>query len=91
MHNFIRMNNGTAIKMSYALMPQAHAEDRFGATQSLNCGHRNTLLVRGAGAWRNLDMAGVAMQNFLDVDLIVANHLDCRTKLTQILHQVVGK
>lgn len=74
-----------------ALMPQAYAEDGDLAGKMLYYVVRNAGFLRSAGTRRYYDSVRMQLFGIPDAYLIVAPHLDIRSKLSEPLYQVIGE
>ena len=75
------------------LMSQANAEQGNFTGKPLGAWYRNAGFARGAGPWGDDHAIWFPVNDLLDGDLIVANHLNLKLSidLPQSLHQVIRK
>src|SRR5262249_38293309 len=73
------------------LMPQAYTENGDFAGQALYQLHGNSRFTRSARARRNDDALGLAANDFVDGDFVVAMHFHVAAQLAKILREVIGE
>jgi hypothetical protein len=92
-HESTRADDLSAEGLADGLMPQADAQDRQLAGEFGDTFDRDAGFAGGAGTGRDNEPVGLAREDFVDGDLVVAVDLDVErgVDLTQALDQVVGE
>ena len=91
MHHALGANDAAAERLPDRLMAQANAEQRNLAGEAPDQWHRDSRFGGRARAWRNDDVLRTERLDFVERDRIVADDLDRRAELTQVLDQVPGE
>ena len=91
MHHAAGAHDAPAELLADTLMTETDAENRNFAGETLVQRQRNPRLVRRAGPWRDYDLPRAHFGDLLKTDFVVAEHLDLRAQLAEILHHVPGE
>src|SRR5689334_3810022 len=90
-HWFRGTNDASTVDLADRLVSQADSQEGNARAKGLDDLAGEARFVWRAGSRRDHDMIGLERGDLVQRDLIVAPHRDLRTKLGQILVQVVGK
>src|SRR6478672_3481730 len=90
-HELARVHDASTESLSYALVAEAHAEERNLACEAFDKRHRNARLVGRAGSRGNHDTLGLHSRDIVDRDLVISTYDNLFAELAEILDEVVGK
>src|SRR5580704_3021103 len=90
-HDFRRADDLPSKRVSNSLMPEAHPQDRNLARETPDHVHANARILRRARPRRNHDALRFFRGDFVERNLVVANHLQLPAQLAEKLSEVVSK
>ncbi len=91
MHESLGTNNPSTKRLSYGLVPEAHAEDGTLALFFLNHIERDSRLIRRARTRGKQDSVGRERVHVARGERIVQHHVAVGTELAQVLNEIVRK
>ena len=91
MHDFFRMNDPSAKRLAYALVPETNAQYGNPALIMLNHWNRDSGFTGRAGSGRDNDSYRVQPLDIIEIDLIITKYGHVFTQFAKILHQVIGE
>ena len=90
-HDTLGTDDASTVRFADGLMTEADAEDGNRASPATDCVDGDPRLRRSARSGGQHDGVRGELADFIDGDRVVATHVDVRTELPEVLHEVVGE